>query len=98
MEPSLNPRIKNIIIDVIIKNLDNEVHPALSHIAWKDTESVSKALARFKQRDAVLLDGKIRYFRENTYFKESDRARYIRFGVSLGFLLLFWMYNRSESN
>lgn len=99
---NLNDNYHNLLdfvgrVDQIVKKIDKETHPALAHICWKDAESVSKAFAKFKQRDAVLLDGKVRYFRENTYSKESDSAKYIRLGVSLGFLLFFLMNNKSAA-
>lgn len=45
------------------------------HIQWKATEEVIQALERFKQREAVLLDSKIRYKREDKYRKETRSVR-----------------------
>lgn len=96
---NLNENYHNLLefvmrMDKIIQNLTAEIDPALSHISWKDSDEIAHALTRFKQRDTMLLEGKLRYFRDNTYFKESTRARYIRLGISFALLLFLWSKNK----
>ena len=48
----------------------------LSHFDWKPELEILRSLEAFKQRNTVLLDGKKKYKRFDTYSSESRNARY----------------------
>lgn len=85
-------------MDNLLKELKNGTPPAMAHIQWLPEEKMSEALESYKQRDAVFLDSKIRQYRENWYFLETRRARYIRLAISLGVLGLFFLFNRPKKH
>ena len=53
-----------------------EVPEELLHFEWKNEEDLRKALENFKQRNAVLLEGKVKYSSTNTYAQEPRIKRY----------------------
>ena len=46
-----------------------------AHVLWKADDDIKQGLKFFKQREAILLDTKLRYFRENRYLRETKKTR-----------------------
>ena len=82
-------------MDAIVTRINKKEDIEEINVQWKEEEEFTDKVKIFHQREAVLLDGKLRPFRENWYFKESMKARYIRLAVSLGFLYFFDVKNSS---
>lgn len=90
-------QLKSATQDQVIDHAAMVAPVEASHIQWQPEDLLKAALERFKQREAVLLDGKIRYKREDTYAKEPSRTRYIRFGISVGILIFLWFQNKPQA-
>ena len=74
--------------------LDQESIPAEAyHIEWRKLETIYINIEQFKQRDTVMLEGKIRHRRPDTYLKEERATRYKRLAFSVGACLLFFYWN-----
>ena len=46
-----------------------------AHVLWKADDDIKQGLKFFKQREAILLDTKLRYLRENRYLRETKKTR-----------------------
>ncbi|CAI2375542.1 unnamed protein product [Moneuplotes crassus] len=75
-------------------NIDPQIElpEQMAHFTWKDESTLLPALEEFKQRDALLLEGKVKYSRANTYLAEPRKKRYKRLLVSVSLLALFCKY------